>query len=145
MSAENLVVLSGLEDSCRSSISQPGDFDDVAWAQLEYTREEVDAAGNLIRDLMAADLELEGDKLDKALLVINNWRSSHSFPLNTFQVGLRDRARGVYRDALVAQRIKRLSSIVEKLERLRRLQLTDIQDIGGCRAVVGSVAQVRRL
>jgi len=30
-------------------------------------------------------------QLDAALIIINNWRSSHSFPLNTFHMGLRRR------------------------------------------------------
>ena len=34
------------------------------------------------------------------------------------------------------QRLKRLPSIVSKLQRLPRLRLSEIQDIGGCRVVV---------
>jgi hypothetical protein len=81
----------------------------------------------------------------EALTIINNWRSSHSFPLNTLQVGLRQRARQVDPESLVAQRIKRLSSIEAKLSRFKTIRFSQMQDIGGCRAVVATVAQVREL
>jgi ppGpp synthetase/RelA/SpoT-type nucleotidyltranferase len=44
---------------------------------------------------------------------------------------------------LVAQRVKRLSSIVAKMRRFQGLRLSQMQDIGGCRAVLSSVAEVR--
>jgi Region found in RelA / SpoT proteins len=83
--------------------------------------------------------------LDDALAVINNWRSSHSFPLNTFQVGLRIKGKQVDKKCLVAQRIKRLSSIELKLRRFKWLKLSDVQDIAGCRAVLSSVRRVDEL
>jgi hypothetical protein len=45
----------------------------------------------------------------------------------------------------VAQRIKRLSSIENKLRAMPKLRLTQMQDIGGCRAVVKNMSQLRRL
>ncbi len=59
----------------------------------------------------------------------------HSRPLNTFQVNLRRR---VGQRDIVARRLKRLPSIIDKLVRLPRIRLSQMQDIGGCRAVVGS-------
>jgi hypothetical protein len=84
-------------------------------------------------------------EFDQALRIINNWRSSHSYPLNTFQMWLRKNARRVDQQSLVVQRIKRLSSIELKLRRFGWLKLSEMQDIGGCRAVVGSVRSVDRL
>ena len=77
--------------------------------------------------------------------VINNWRSSHSFPLNTFQNGLRKRGAKVSSNCIVSQRIKRLSSIELKLRRFQNMTLSQMQDIGGCRAVLSSVSQVDKL
>ena len=48
-------------------------------------------------------------------------------------MNLRRRVRG--RD-FVVQRLKRLPSIISKLERLPRIRLSQMQDIGGCRAVL---------
>jgi hypothetical protein len=79
----------------------------------------------------------------KSLAVINNWRSSHAYPLNTFQVNLRATARRHDPDSLVAQRIKRLSSIAHKLDRLRSMKLSQMQDLGGCRAILQNIQQTR--
>lgn len=84
-------------------------------------------------------------EFDEALKIINNWRSAHAFPLNAFQIGLRRRVRSVESSALVAQRIKRLSSIQAKLRRLDSMDLARMQDIGGCRAVVSSVRAVDKI
>jgi hypothetical protein len=82
---------------------------------------------------------------DEALTVISNWRSAHSRPLYTFRFGLRRYAEVIDPSVLVAQRIKRLSSIALKLEIRPKMRLSQMQDIGGCRAVVNSVADVKRL
>jgi len=112
----------------------------LPWATPQYTRAQVDAAGALL----ASDVK-DVAKVEEALNVLNNWRASHSFPLNTFQVGLRERAREVYPHALVAQRLKRVPSMVQKLERFKGMRLSQMQDIGGCRAVVETIGQVHRL
>jgi hypothetical protein len=111
----------------------------VPWTIPRYTATQVNVAGGVLVDPLA-----EPEATDHALTVINNWRASHSFPLNTFAVWLRLKARP-YRSSIVAQRIKRLSSIAAKLERFQWLQLSEMQDIGGCRAIVASVAQVYEL
>ena len=63
-------------------------------------RGEVDRAGRLLAENGVADPLAIGHALD----VINNWRSSHSFPLNTFQMTLRNRAASVCGDPIVARR-----------------------------------------
>ncbi len=115
---------------------------EMAWTTPQYSRSEVDAAGKVLIGALDVD-DLEG--YEQALLVINNWRTSHAFPLNTFQVTLRNKAREIDAQSIVAQRVKRLSSIDLKLRRLGWLRLSEMQDIGGCRAIVGSVSSVRRL
>lgn len=112
----------------------------MAWAIPLFTRTQVDRAGAVFIDPNSSNTELEG-----ALSIINNWRASHGFPLNTFQMTLRYKADQADTDSLVAQRIKRLSSIAAKLQRYGGMQLSRMQDIGGCRAVVGSVPRVDTL
>jgi hypothetical protein len=114
----------------------------MTWTELRYTPEEVDRAGAIL--IGRADIETYDDFVD-AVDVINNWRACHYFPLNTFQVTLRRKARLIYGDSLVAQRIKRLSSIDHKLRRFDWLRLSAMQDIGGCRAVLKSVPQIEEL
>lgn len=112
----------------------------MTWATPQHTKGVVDRAGRMLASTVISYAEFS-----EALAVINNWRSSHSFPLNTFQVSLRNKARQVDGEALVAQRIKRLSSIEAKLLRFPKMNLSQMQDIGGCRAVVRNVANVRSL
>jgi hypothetical protein len=61
------------------------------------------------------------------------------------QVTLRRLARRQDANALVAQRIKRLSSISHKLERFPTMKLSQMQDIGGCRAVLASVTKAEAI
>src|SRR5436190_8817085 len=95
-------------------LTQQGSEEEMAWAVPNYTTAEVDAAGDT---LIEPPQLISPDALETALDVINNWRSSHSFPLNTLQCGLRNRSREINPRSLVAQRIKRLSSIHNKLDR----------------------------
>ena len=85
------------------------------------------------------------DNVVNSLDVINNRRAAHACPLNTFQATLRHRTARMDLNAVVAQRIKRLSSIRSKLERYDWLTMSQMQDIAGCRAIVGSVEQVYEL
>ncbi len=77
--------------------------------------------------------------------VLANWRASHGYPINTFQATLRTKLKNGYGEFIVAQRLKRAPSIISKLQRFQDMQLARMQDIGGLRAVVGSVARVSRL
>lgn len=116
----------------------------MAWSKPEYSSTQINAAAKIVAQAMAAP-EAPGDDWDEywgALAVVNNFRSSHAYPLNTFQVGLRKNCRRFDPDVLVAQRIKRLASIWHKLERFPKMRLSQIQDIGGCRAIVGNVQTV---
>lgn len=116
----------------------------MLWAIPENSREKVNAAGRTLVQGMGDTLEDLNVYLD-AHAVMSNWRASHQFPLNTFKINLRDRARSVDDHAFVAQRLKRANSIIAKLIRFPNMRLTQMQDIGGCRAVLSSLAHVTEL
>ena len=59
-------------------------FHGMAWATQQYTKAQVDEAGAA---LVASNPS--ADAMENNFTIINNWRSSHSFLLNTFQVRLR--------------------------------------------------------
>jgi ppGpp synthetase/RelA/SpoT-type nucleotidyltranferase len=120
----------------------------------QYSRKQVNAAGDVLIRYSESDIfnsEYVPEKYSeisayfRALDVINNWRSAHSGPLLSMRMLLTRQAKSVDRNALIAQRIKRLSSIELKLRRFRTMKLSQMQDIGGCRAIVGSVSQVTSL
>ena len=107
----------------------------------EYERRVVDWAGSTLRGPRELFKFYDPNGIDPEI-VINNWRSSHAYVLNTFQMALRHRAVKVDEGAIVAQRSKRRTSIKAKLERMDSLRLSEMQDIAGCRAIVSSVKQV---
>jgi ppGpp synthetase/RelA/SpoT-type nucleotidyltranferase len=115
----------------------------MKYAVPEYSKKEVNRVGVILAtyDPQHGDFHA----YYKALSVINNWRSSHHFPLNTFQIGLRKKATLIDQNCVVAQRIKRLSSIQIKLQRFPTMTLSQMQDIGGCRAILNSVDDVTQL
>ncbi|MFC1749664.1 RelA/SpoT domain-containing protein [Pseudomonadota bacterium] len=79
------------------------------------------------------------------MTAINNWRKSHAYPLQAIKMTLKGRARRVDTKAVVAQRLKRLTSIHGKLSRFPHMKLSQMQDIGGCRAVVSGIPQLETL
>lgn len=111
----------------------------MAWTTPQFTKRQVDFAGARL----AEGPLMDPNGYNQALEIINNWRSSHSFPLNTFQTTLRRKGRKIDPECLVAQRIKRLSSVSLKLRRYPGLRLSQMQDIGGCRIVLRDIKAVR--
>lgn len=111
----------------------------MAWATPLYSQAQVNAAA---RKLSVQQFPL---RADNALYIINNWRAAHSYPLNTFQITLRNKAKKIERDIIVAQRTKRLESIHAKLVRLPSMRMIQMQDIAGCRVVFKNMSSVNRL
>jgi putative GTP pyrophosphokinase len=102
----------------------------------EYSRSRVTKAGVAVRD----QTETEQDTN-----IIENWRASHNYVLNTFQATLRRHARG--QNITVAQRLKRRNTIYDKLRRQPGMQLARMHDIAGCRLIfesLDSLNQTRR-
>lgn len=110
----------------------------MAWTKPQYSRGAVNAAGDSLAQLL-------DNTPEEQLAIINNWRASHSYPLQVLKMALLTRAKRIDQRALVAQRLKRLSSIALKLRRNPDMQLARMHDIGGCRAVVRSVRDLDRL
>lgn len=108
----------------------------MVWAKPEYSKERVKRAGAFLNakiDVLDDDYM---DRLDEAFRVLNNWRSSHGYPVNTFQATLRAKLKRLGIKATVAQRLKRTPSILSKLRLNPNMSLSRMQDIGGLRAVV---------
>jgi Region found in RelA / SpoT proteins len=134
------VTADTLDFSRRACIHAPDVVDDlgVSWAIPHYSRDEVDAAG----DTVTGHASVPMGAADAAFEIVNNWRSSHGFPLNALQIFLRRNAARVSSQALIAQRIKRLPAITHKLDRFKHLKLSKLQDIGGCRAVLPGIKSI---
>jgi hypothetical protein len=94
---------------------------------------------------MLANPEAGVDEKARALSLAEQWRACHAYPINTFQSTLRDKLNSFSDDYLVAQRLKRMPTIIDKLTREHSMQLSSMQDIGGVRAVLGDVEDVYKL
>lgn len=113
----------------------------MAFAKLEFKKGQVNRAG----EILAGRAKFDPAEYVWAYSVLSNWRASHLYPINTFQALLRLKLKGIDKNALVAQRLKRAPSIISKLQRFNEMNLARMQDIGGLRAVVSSMARVRRI
>lgn len=102
--------------------------------EVRYSRSQIKKAGKTYVSATATKEEKEN-----ALILINNWRAAHSFPLQVIYMHVK---RNAGPQAIVAQRLKRLYSITQKLHRFPNMSLTAMQDIGGCRVIVDSISDV---
>jgi ppGpp synthetase/RelA/SpoT-type nucleotidyltranferase len=82
---------------------------------------------------------------DEAFNKIAAFRATHAYPLRIVTTILRQRARAVDPSATVYARTKRMASIIAKLVRTPSMQTTTMQDLVGCRAVVGTIEAVKSL
>lgn len=112
----------------------------MSWVEPAFSRNAVRRAGAAY---VADDTPYK--ERAEALTANNNWRSAHVFPLNSLQMVLRARGARVDPDVTVAQRLKRLPSIRQKLVYFPSMKLDRMQDIAGCRAVVADIPTMKQL
>lgn len=85
------------------------------------------------------------DEVRAARDVVEAYRSAHAAPLNAAYMGLRSCVSTEGFEIDVSRRLKRLPTIEDKLRRLPKMDLSSMQDIGGCRAVLSTQDQVQRV
>ena len=115
-------------------------IDMTTWMKPLYSKNQINKAGETV---VKNNPNL--NDLLSAYEIIDNWRVCHSYPINTFQSTLRSKLKKIDSTALVAQRIKRMPSIISKLKRFPTMQMARMQDLGGLRAVVSNLGQVNSL
>jgi len=104
------------------------------------SKSQIDKAGRM---LLGGNIGT--DQLKEAKDLVERWRACHAYPINTFQATLRNKVKKFSGKPIVAQRLKRMPTIVDKLQRYPDMKLTRMQDIGGVRAVLDSIEDVNRL
>ena len=112
----------------------------MTWSVPSYTRGRVDTAGKILVDHSANPLQRES-----AWMIADNWRSSHAYPLNHVVTLLRSHVSNTDPSGIVVQRQKRRESIELKLRDNASMKLSQMQDLGGCRAIVSDVPSVYRI
>jgi ppGpp synthetase/RelA/SpoT-type nucleotidyltranferase len=97
------------------------------------SRKRVNKAGDRVR---------EGAETNEDYAVINEWRAAHRHVINTFQASLRQRAKVAGDGIHVGQRLKRLNTILDKLEREPKMDLGRMDDVAGVRLIFPSVERL---
>lgn len=90
-----------------------------------YTKSRIQSAGKRI---------VKGNASLEDTLVLENFRASHAYIINTFQMNARRHAASVR--STVGQRLKRRNTIIDKLRREPSMPLYAMQDIAGCRIIL---------
>ena len=111
---------------------------------MAYSKGQVSKAGRSLR-MGATEKERED-----AIRIVQDFRASHSYPLMLIKNHVWRTAKIIAPDVIIARRLKRLPTIINKLERptldgitANTTEITRMQDIGGCRAIFSSIEQVR--
>jgi ppGpp synthetase/RelA/SpoT-type nucleotidyltranferase len=110
------------------------------------TKSQVNRAGRVLRAFWRPSEELTGPTVvEEAFAVLSEWRAEHSKPLIKATNGLRSMVRSEGAEIQVSQRLKRVPTILDKLVRHPSMALASMQDIGGCRAILANVEELRRV
>ena len=117
----------------------------MTWEIPKYSKKTIDEVGIILRDNSGTEAQR-----DIALEVLDNWRAIHNYPMHVFKIRLKDKSKIVDPSSLTAQRLKRVPAILYKLRRKYdgrkpSMKLSQMQDIGGCRAVLSNVKLVQKL
>jgi len=110
-----------------------------------HSRKKVDWAGKILSN----ETSSKEDK-NKAIEILDNWRAIHRYPMHIFKKRLKNVSEKRDKEALTVQRLKRLPSIIKKLQRVYQgdkatMKLSQMQDIAGCRVVMPTIKQAREL
>lgn len=106
---------------------------------LRFSKNQIKKAAKDIRKAIS------GAERKLAIEKIQNFREFHLYPLMLMKNHLARTSKKVNKSIIVARRLKRLPTIIDKLERdsldggtQNSIELTRMQDIAGCRAIVNN-------
>lgn len=99
------------------------------------SKRSLDRAGKIIR------LHQDDGEYYAAVDILNRWRELHVLPMDFYFDACNDIAKrdSIYRDTVVAERLKRLPTIIDKLDRFPHMHLSTMYDIGGVRVILEDV------
>ncbi|MBI2234520.1 MAG: RelA/SpoT domain-containing protein [Micavibrio aeruginosavorus] len=118
----------------------------ASYPATDFSRNAIERAGQIIS---ADDLFFSGtppQELQDAFLIANSWRDAHAFPMKSVRGAVSAYMRANNFDGITAARLKRMQSIRAKLRRPEIVSgLDQLQDLGGCRAILSNISEVRSL
>lgn len=111
--------------------------------KLLYTKSKVKKAGENIRKCK---------NIEESTEIIRNFRAAHLYPLMIIKNLLDKHTKKTEVNALIARRLKRLPTIIDKLQRKtldgktpNSIAVSNMCDIGGCRVIVDNKDELNRL
>jgi hypothetical protein len=124
-------------------------------AAESFSKGQVNRAGRVLLGVAEAVSRLGSDQAAKehdaeevamAIQAVRWWRALHARPLSNVAANLRyhvDKENGrIHGRTEVVQRLKRETTMIDKLAREPKMQVTQMQDIGGVRALLPSLPHV---
>jgi ppGpp synthetase/RelA/SpoT-type nucleotidyltranferase len=109
------------------------------YPKFEYSQNDLKRAGKMLASDMPYD-ENNLERTEKYIEVFKmaySWRNSHIYPMRRIQHELGGRVRAIKRSGFSYSRVKRMVSIRKKLSRTTT-KFNQIQDLGGCRAILNT-------
>jgi hypothetical protein len=130
---------------CQGYVHGEPDMDDadVDFPRFEYSNKDVKRAGELIASNMAWTVEADA-KIREAFKIANSWRDAHALPMRSLRCSILSHMGHLGIKGISAARLKRMPAIRRKLIRIG-LSLNQLQDLGGCRAILDTMTDVRNL
>lgn len=111
---------------------------------LPHSKSQVKKAGEFIR-------KSDGDIQD-AIEIIRDYRAAHLYPLMIIKNLIWKHSQKINKSAVIARRLKRLPTIVDKLRRKtldgitpNSISITRMSDIGGCRVILDNKKELLAL
>lgn len=117
-------------------------FLDISNMNKKYSGEKINKTGKTLVSLTPTPSD---PVFIECMDVLTYCRKTHDYPLqNAFSI-LQKIVLQEDRNAIFAKRLKRHHSIVNKLKRFKHSQLNNMQDIGGCRAILSSNKKITKI
>lgn len=115
----------------------------TAYPRFDYCMKDVRAAGRRLAGKIYFDTANHAEAVE-IFSIANAWRDSHIFPTASIRSSVRSHMRLASIKGDMASRPKRMSSIRRKLAE-STVHLDQMQDLGGCRAILNDIDSVNRL
>lgn len=109
---------------------------------FEFSKKDIAKAGDRLRAHILWD-DYGHDVLE-TFAIANSWRNSHVLPMKSIRQSVGQRMRHLGLEGDCVSRAKRMVSIRDKLRR-HPGKLNQMQDLGGCRAILTDIAGVQSL
>lgn len=105
----------------------------MSYESVLYSRSRIEKAGKII-----AKYSDDTPEYNEFIPVVDNWRAAHALPLDAITAIINDCM--IEKTSInVVQRLKRLDSIIGKLQRANNTGLYRMQDLGGCRIIIPDI------